>query len=287
MENVKSEPKVSVVIPTYNRASLLGKALESVLSQTFQDLEIIVVDDGSTDETPKILNDWRKREPRLVVLRNEKNLGQRFNFPKVLNRGLKITRGKYVARLDDDDTWEDRTKLAEQVAFLESHPDHVAVGTRMIVVDEAGKEVYRFLPRESDPEIREAALFSKPIAHPTAVFRRDTAIGAGLYDENFPFAEDWDLWLRLGKIGKLANLPLYGTRFSFSGKNQSLRFQFPQSLSVIKIIRRHRRAYPHFPKALLFNLGRLLYSLLPFHLKTRIQPLLAAFEMQVLPDRKR
>src|SRR3989344_1436560 len=148
----KTAPQISIVMPTYNRAHLVGRAIESVISQTFQDWELIVIDDASTDGTLEMLHGWRNKDPRIVVIHNAVN--QYPDISKTLNQGLAVARGKYIARVDDDDYWIAPEKLEKQIAFLETHTDHVLVGTGVIVVDDAGNERYRYLKREDDAAIR-------------------------------------------------------------------------------------------------------------------------------------
>jgi len=197
-------------MPTYNRAHLVGRAIESVISQTFQDWELIVIDDASTDGTLEMLHGWRNKDPRIVVIHNAVN--QYPDISKTLNQGLAVARGKYIARVDDDDYWIAPEKLEKQIAFLETHTDHVLVGTGVIVVDDAGNERYRYLKREDDAAIRRGALAANPFTHSTVMYRRDAALSVHGYEKYY--AEDWMLWLKLGNRGKLHNLPEF-LRVSF------------------------------------------------------------------------
>ena len=114
-------PRVSVFIPVYNREAYVGAAIESVLRQSFQDFEILLIDDGSTDLSVEVLRSYDDR--RIRVVRNERNLGQ----PETRNRGLALARGQYVAMLDSDDVARP-DRLSRQVAFLDRHQDCVEVG---------------------------------------------------------------------------------------------------------------------------------------------------------------
>ncbi len=272
------EPIVSVVIPTYNRVKLLDRAIRSVLKQGFQDWELVVIDDCSTDETPQILANWAKHDPRIRVFRNEKN-----NYPdisKTLNRGLNESKGKYIARLDDDDYWFDREKLKKQVEFLEGHPDYVLCGGGVIVIDGSEKELFRYLKIENDKDIRSRALFANPFSHTTTLYLKKAAQKVGGYGD-WRYAEDWDLWLKLGEIGKMYNFQEYFTCYLMAGQSKSFIHQKPQSKMILEIIKRHKNTYPNFWKAYLFNLSQYIYSFLPLFLRKRLHPFLSSFKRSI------
>ena len=110
---------------TYNRASLVTRAIKSVIDQSFNDWEFIIVDDASNDETSRILSEWQKKEKRIKIIRNEINLWRDKGLAGNLNKAIKEARGKYIARIDDDDHWINSDKLKKQVEFLEQNPDYV------------------------------------------------------------------------------------------------------------------------------------------------------------------
>ena len=253
-------PRVSIIMPTYNRASLVGRAIESVRSQTYQDWELIIVDDASTDDTPYVLSEWSLRDERIRVFRNERN--QYPDISGILNRGLVEAKGVYIARLDDDDYWILPDKLERQVAFLDTHPDHVLVGTGVVVLDATGKELFRYYKKESDSAIRSRALFSNPFTHSTVLYRADAARAAGGYGA-WRYAEDWALWLELGKRGNMYNLPQYAIGYMMAGQNKSWVHQRAQARMIMDIIWHYRHFYPHFFSAYLMHAGAYFYSFLP------------------------
>src|ERR1700722_18205126 len=163
-------PRVSIILPTYNRVDLLARAVKSITTQSFSDWELIVVNDASTDGTKAYLDGLAAQDPRIHPVHNVKN-----NYPDIsknLNEAMAVARGAYVARLDDDDYWCDPDKLKKQVDFLDALPDHVIVGGGTIVVDEHDKEQFRYHKLENDPQIRDKALFANPFTHSTVMFRR-------------------------------------------------------------------------------------------------------------------
>jgi hypothetical protein len=193
-------PLVSVVMSAFNEAATIGVAVESILRQTFTDLELIVVDDGSTDATAEILSGVT--DPRLRVERQPRNVG----LTRSLNRGLSVARGQLIARLDADDLAYPR-RLERQVARMLADPALAVLGTAYVARNPAGRrlEVVRF--PAADLEVRWRALFSSPFAHPTVLYRRSILEEHRLrYDEGYPFAEDYDLWTRILRHGRGANL---------------------------------------------------------------------------------
>jgi glycosyltransferase involved in cell wall biosynthesis len=114
-------PLVSVILPTYNwKDEWISKSIESVLNQTFKDFELIIINDFSTNDVEKVIKRFQKKDSRIVYLTNEENL----KITKTLNRWLGVANWKYIARIDDDDIWNDNTKLEKQVNFMESYKDY-------------------------------------------------------------------------------------------------------------------------------------------------------------------
>lgn len=191
-------PTVSVIIPAYNHARFLGEALESVLAQTYKDCEIVVVDDGSTDDTRTVATSYAPR----VRYYFQPHGGE----GNARNAGIRVTSGRYVAFLDADDTWAPE-KLAKQVAYLDAHPEVGVVFTSYLKTDEAGKpltvEPKRF------PYTRSA--FETMLIWPygsmnVAVVRRTCLDRVGGFDETLLFGTDWDIWLRVAQHYGMANL---------------------------------------------------------------------------------
>jgi glycosyltransferase involved in cell wall biosynthesis len=112
---MNNQPLVSVILPTYNRVKYIRKAIESVLGQTYRNLELIIINDGSNDKTSKVIYGFAKKDQRVKTIKNETNIG----LVKSLNKGITKSKGKYIARIDDDDVWSDKQKLEKQIEFLE------------------------------------------------------------------------------------------------------------------------------------------------------------------------
>jgi len=252
-------PRVSVLMLAYNRPQFMSKAIESILMQQFAEWELIVVHDGPNQEIPVIMRDWEKRDTRIRYFQREVpgNIAHATNF------GLKQARGEFVAILDDDDYWAGAEKLTKQIAFLEAHPDHCCCGGGVIVVDPAGAEQMRYLKPEHDEQIKRRALMANPLAHGATLYRREAALRVGGYDESLAGFQDWDLWLKLGKIGKLYNFPEYFLHYRVWQGSGSFHQSKGNTQSALRIVRRHRKGYSGFLVAFPLTLMYYAYSYLP------------------------
>jgi len=192
-------PRVSVVLAVRDGAPWVGEAVRSVLGQTLTDLELVVIDDGSTDDTPQTLAGFV--DSRLRVARRA-----RLGLTRSLNEGVSLARAPLIARLDADDVAMPE-RLARQIAFLDAHPEIGLLGTGATEVDAAGREVGRLVPPAADADIRRALIRRNVFVHSSVVMRRQALASAGGYDAAFPVAQDYDLWLRLARLTRLANLP--------------------------------------------------------------------------------
>lgn len=262
-------PVVSIIAPTCNRAKLLKKMVDSVLTQSYQLWELIVVDDISTDNTDSMMKEYSDMDSRIKYFRIP--VDKEPGITKYLNFGLNISQGKYISRLDDDDYWMDDDVLKTEVEFLDTHPEYLVVGGAAIIVNEKGDHLFKYTKCEKDEDIRNNALMANPFVHTTAMFRKDVVMSIGGY-ENLPYAEDWDLWLKLGKIGKMYNYQTHFTCYLSAGQNTSFIKQRPQSKEILKIIRKYRKDYPKYWKGFFLNFTQYIYSFLPNGFKRRLQP---------------
>lgn len=195
-----ADPRISVIMSVYNGAPFVCDALESVLRQTFEDLEFIIIDDGSTDGTAQFLD--RVADPRVRLLRHAQTKG----LTTSLNEGLRLARGQYIARQDADDISAPE-RLERQVAFLELHPSVGLAGVTPVFVDAAGRE-RGIWPVFTDNERLQIHLpRSNGFCHGSVMFRRSCIEVVGTYDETFMLAQDMDLWLRIAELFDVANLP--------------------------------------------------------------------------------
>jgi glycosyltransferase involved in cell wall biosynthesis len=182
----------------FDGAPWVGDAVDSLLSQTLADLEVIVIDDGSTDTTPTILDSFR--DARLRVERQA-----RVGLTRSLVRALDFAGAPLVARLDADDTAAPE-RLARQRQFLDANPLVGLLGTGAREVDLAGREVAVVRPPQDDAALRRMLIRRNPFVHSSVMMRRSALERAGGYDPAFVVAQDYDLWMRLARVTRLANL---------------------------------------------------------------------------------
>lgn len=195
-----SDPKLSVVVPFYNPQPYFREAIDSLLCQSFPDFELILINDGSTDDSEAMLDGFD--DPRIRLIRNETNLG----IAPSMNRALEVARAPLVARQDADDA-SLPNRFAEQVRFLRNNPDIVMVGTAMDVVDAEGRVITRWSYGTEPDVCRWHALSRSPVGNTSTMFRRDAVLSVGGYDVRFQPADDYDLWGRLLDVGGITNLP--------------------------------------------------------------------------------
>jgi glycosyltransferase involved in cell wall biosynthesis len=194
-------------MPVWNGARWLERALSSLITQTWTDLEIIVVDDGSIDATPQVVTAFAARDARVAPVRRE-----HAGFSAAANAGIAAARGEYIGRLDADDiALPDR--FARQVAYMDAHPEVGVVGGALVYIDEHDRKLRRarFPTERIDTEM----LKYSALAHPTTLIRRSILDSIGGYRPAFLHAEDYDLWLRIAEHARLANLPYTVTYYRY------------------------------------------------------------------------
>lgn len=195
-----SDPRVTVLLPVFNGERFIREAVESIIAQTFTDFELLVVDDGSTDRTPKILDSFR--DPRIRIHRNPSNL----KLIASLNLGISLARGELIARMDADDIAMPM-RLERQVDFLDRHPEVDVVGADIAVFEEVPIRSSRLMPPPTTPgQIHWELLRVSCIYHPTVMMRKRIFDSAKAYDPSFIHSEDYELWLRLARTRQLRNI---------------------------------------------------------------------------------
>lgn len=185
----------------HNGEAYLRASIDSILEQSYGDFEFLIIDDASTDRTPAILDAYAGKDERIRISRNLENLG----LTASLNRGLELAQGEFIARQDADDI-SLPMRLDVQRRILESDPEVVLVSGRIEMIDEAGKITGKVRPARhaSEPVIPWILLFYNYLSgHSLATFRRAPVMQLGGYDPGFRQSQDYDLWLRLSRVGKI------------------------------------------------------------------------------------
>jgi glycosyltransferase involved in cell wall biosynthesis len=191
-------PLVSVTMPTFNRAGFLPRSIQSILDQTFTDFELIIIDDGSTDNTAEVVAQFK--DPRIIYVKNDQNRGISYSA----NRGIEMARGKYIARADSDDICLPE-RLAKTVAYMEAHPEVGVVGGQVMMVAK-GKRARMQVPTDPE-ECRATLLFHPCLAQPTILIRRSVLMEHNLrYDLAYRASGDYEMWTRMMWVTKFANV---------------------------------------------------------------------------------
>lgn len=198
-------PRISIITTTFNDARHIGEAIESILSQSFEDFEYIIVNDNSQDETKDIINKYARTDRRIIPLSNERNLGRAASR----NRALQISQSEWIAIFDGDDI-SDPLRLEKQSAFINEYPNVDYFGSdccyeNKVTLDPISKE---FILHTSHETISWELYWNYPFHHSSTMGRKKILIEAGGYPETYPVCEDIYLWMQLAKIGaRFANIP--------------------------------------------------------------------------------
>lgn len=239
-------PKVSVIMGIYNCSNYLEQAISCITQQTFTDWELIICDDGSSDDSYKLAISRAKCDERIKVIRNEKNA----SLAPSLNRCLQLAKGEYIARMDGDDICAN-DRLEKEVCFLDSHQNYVLVSSYLELFDQSG--VYRTVAYKKTPEPRDF-LMGAPFCHPACMIRKNVLTEQGGYDESEDCkrVEDFALWVKLyahGYRGYNLQEVLYSKRDDYeSFKKRTLK----NRINEARVIRKASRT---------FALGKFGYSM--------------------------
>jgi len=246
-------PKISVVMPAYNAEKYIAEAIESILNQTFRDFEFIIIDDASTDNTGKIIAEYAKKDNRIKVFTNEKNL----YISKTLNLGLSCAQSEIIARMDADDISLPE-RLEKQYKKITENNDIAVVGTYIRVINEKGDFLYiRKYPLE-DKKLKRNMFKYSPFAHPVVMYRKKVVIEFRGYLPVYSPSEDLNLWFRVGTKYKFATVPevLFEYRFfSDSHSNRKLKTVEIKTLKMRWYAYRHQGYKPSFFDVI-YNIGQ-------------------------------
>ncbi len=205
-QSLKFQPRVSILLSAYNSEQFIQPCVRSLLDQTFEDFELLVVDDGSTDRTWEILKSFN--DPRLKVARQD-NMG----LTVTLNVLLAQAKGVYIGRQDADD-YSLPERIEKEVRFLDSHADIALVGTWSVQIDDDNEEIYRFEPEARPEALNQLLVEQNPFIHGSWLVRREALLQLGGYREEFRCSQDYDLLLRMKENYRVSNIPevLYAKR---------------------------------------------------------------------------
>lgn len=203
---MKNHPKISVIMSVYNEEKYLKRAIESILNQTFNDFEFIIVNDSSTDNSLEIIQSYH--DGRIKVINN----GRRTGLAACLNKALAIAKGEYIGRQDADD-FSLPNRFEEQIEYFKGNPKTALLGTDIYLMDEKGKI---FTQKKAMPHLPSDKLSAyNPFVHGSVMFKKAVVDDLGAYNSVFKYAQDYELWSRIAKRYEVRNLgvPLYVRRY--------------------------------------------------------------------------
>ncbi|WP_145856928.1 glycosyltransferase family 2 protein [Pedobacter suwonensis] len=223
-------PQTTILIPSYNCGNYLLECLGSILRQNYDDYEILLIDDGSTDQTEKIIRSLEITNLRYY--QNKSNLG----IVPTLNRGLKLAKGKYIARMDADDVMLGN-RLTEQIEFLENNPDFGMIGGSYQIMDGSG--IYRdTVHTRNDPDFLKLSLMFRNQFHHAAITMRAEIAKELKYSTKFPYCEDHELWIRFSEVSKVNNLKGIYLSYRWHVNNSCSKNQATLKTSVLSLMSR-------------------------------------------------
>jgi glycosyltransferase involved in cell wall biosynthesis len=264
-----SQPLVSVLMPCYNAEAFLVEALDSILSQSYRNLEVLLIDDGSKDQTKHIILDYAQRDSRIKPVFNESNMG----LIRTLNKGLDFSSGEYVARMDADDV-SLPNRIETLVNVLEGDKSLDLASAGCYSLSESGRKMSRVYPKACTPMgLKFVCFFSTPVLHPCVVFRRSLMID-DRFDEEYLHSEDYEIFSRLLLKGKrFVNIdePLYMLRKNFqsvSHKFESIQISTHNRISFRNLHDYFSCQYDYFVQRVMIN--RINFSVTPELLRSSI-----------------
>lgn len=248
---------VSIILSTYNwNHSWLSIAIESALTQSYKNFELIIINDCSTNDIEKTILKYKDKDDRIVYIKNEKNIG----LTKSLNKGIELSKWYYIARIDDDDIWCDNEKLKKQVDFMDQNPDYWLCWTNAIFIDENWKELERVKKIIENGEIKKTILFGCKFFHSSVIIRKEALDKVWVYSSNWDYSEDHELWLRIWTKYKLHNLNDYSLKYRINQNWISLKNTLNQRKLAIFLVNKYKEYYPNFLKAFLYNIWLFIFK---------------------------
>ena len=230
------DPLISVIMSVHNEKEYVSDAINSILAQTYQNFELIIIDDYSDNETADICNVFYKNWPtKIRLFRNEHNIG----LTKSLNIGLKHAKGDFIARMDADDI-SLNNRFETQINYLIDNSDIDLVGSFYDEIDKNGKTIRENVKFETEPSIINWRLFfENPIPHPPIMLKKEILNNMGGYNEKIKFSQDYDLFCRLSAFAKMTNLPKVLYKWRVHDKSISKKSNLAQRKIAVEISKNH------------------------------------------------
>lgn len=248
--------EISIILSTYNWSKFLEESILSVLSQSYKLFEFIIINDASSDnQVERIIFKYLKKDCRIIYIKNEVNIW----LTQSLNKWINLSTWRYIARIDDDDTWIDKDKLKKQIRFMEKNLDYWLCWSSVIVVDTLNN-FKKINMKENDSEIRKTLLRSNQFIHSSVLIRTSTLNSVWWkYLPSYNWAEDYELWLRIWAVSSLYNMQDFLVQYRKLPNSISNKRILTQEFRTLRAIVKHRGTYKWFIKSISL---RSVYSLL-------------------------
>lgn len=265
---------ISIILATKNGAPFIEKAIKSVQEQIFSDYELIVLSDGSTDNTGDIIKKIAVTDSRIKLYELKNNIGPGNARNLAIKGGTIIDPaasagndthltippclGEYISIIDDDDVWLSKNKLSLQKEYLDTHQDTVLVGSSTVhFVKENGESLYRLKNRTDPNKIRRFMLSHNPVITSSVLFRKSAYFACGGFSSLY-LAEDYDLWLNMGTLGKITNINNCDIQYTVRKNSASNAKNIEMCRTVISLVHKYKNTYPNYTFALFKGYARLL-----------------------------
>jgi len=277
-------PKVSIILTVYNHEEFIKEAIESVLQQSFLDFELIIINDGSEDNTRDQIEKYAPNEK--IIIKNIDHIGRQ----KALNLGFKLARGEYITIIDSDDIYL-QEKIKRQVDYLEIHHNTVLVGTYAKEYDLINDKEYLNMPPLADNKIRSLLLYEAVLPFPTIMTRREILERVGYCNETIPLKEDFELIAKIASVGKVAVIPDFLVIIRRHHKNSFIKLDpevHRKSMLKVRWLNLWRLKPPLnvFIKMMAWHSFEYLVHLIPESLRHGLPEPLRNFSKQIFPDQK-
>lgn len=227
--------KISILLPVYNGELFLRQAISSIINQTYTDWELILINDGSTDNSENIISEFDDK--RIRYFKNEHNLG----LIKTLNKGIDLCRGEYIARMDADDICLPK-RLEKQYHFMKTNSSIFLLGSNAFIINNNNEITGKIVNFTKDNLLKINLLFSVPFIHPS-IIAKASVLKELKYDENYKYAEDYELWTRISEKHNIANLSDCFLEYRWHLGNESVVNKKKQDLIKDKIIIKQLQSY--------------------------------------------
>lgn len=224
---------VSIILPVYNAGKYISEAIESIINQTYQNLQIIIIDDGSTDNSLEIINSFKDKRINVI---SRKNMGLIFT----LNEALQYAKGNYIARMDADDISRS-DRIEKQVSFLKKNPNISIIGSYATIINESNHIIGYRKPAKHNFSLKATCFLGSPFIHPSVMFNKKLINNELYYSDEFLHAEDYELWSRLATKDdiKFSTIPEYLLMYRVLNTSISRTYSEKQKKMTLKVQKRY------------------------------------------------